>query len=207
MEKSPGLFFRIYRFWVLCDGSVVLSAPICSFVSPVSTCLDSWRGATMNVILFEFLVGAVVQEVAPRAALVHCGAGPCHARIVTSTRNTHRRAPPVSLSLVLPQFSSTRPAEIQWLLFCVGSTWLCLGLCCQTLPVFSVSPRHQTSSDCHHGLGILRWGTTAGNVMLVYTIFQNAVATARHIFSGFSLLFLWISLSLCFSPVSRLEDR
>ena len=35
----------------------------------------------------------------------------------------------------------------------------------------SVSPRHQTSSDCRPGLGILRQGTTAGNVMLVNVLF------------------------------------
>ena len=66
-----------------------------------------------------------------------------------------------------------RAAGIRRILFCVGSTWLRFGLCCQTGPVFSVPPRYQISSHRRHGLGILCRITTAGYVMLTNTFLRS----------------------------------
>ena len=54
----------------------------------------------------------------------------------------------------------------------IHSHGFCLSLCCQIGPVFSVPLRHQTSSHRRHGLGILRWSTTAGYVMLTNTFYR-----------------------------------
>ena len=89
-----------------------------------------------------------------------------------------------------------------------GSTWLCLGLCCQTGPVFSVSPRHHQqrllpwswSFSLGHGGG----QRDAGQ----HKFFLNRVATARHIFSGRSSLSSFGFLCHCVSRQSRrLEGR
>ena len=45
-EKTAWDIFFIYRFLVWCDGSVVLFAQLCAFVSVVSTCWGSGRGVT-----------------------------------------------------------------------------------------------------------------------------------------------------------------
>ena len=66
--------------------------------------------------------------------------------------------------------SVTALPGIQWILFCVGSSWFCLYLRRLAGPVFSISPCHQISSHRRHGLGIFCRSTTAGHVMLANTL-------------------------------------
>ena len=74
---------------------------------------------------------------------------------------------------------------------------------------FSVPHRHQTSSDCRYGLGILRQGTTAGKVMFVnFFFFKKKIGLPQP--DTFLVAVLCSSLGFpchCFSPVWQLEGR
>ena len=74
MEKSRQDIFCIYRFFCLVRGFSRPFSPICASV--VSSCLDSWRGATTWT---SSCSSSWMTTRSWRAALVRCGARPCHA--------------------------------------------------------------------------------------------------------------------------------
>ena len=119
-EKNPcGAFFCKYRFcFFLCGGSHVQS----SLLPWYTVILEPSMRVTLR-------------------ALMRAG-GNGHEHI--------QDTPPLALSFFISVIGTTTVtvlAGIQWILLCVGSTRLCLSICCQTVPVICVLPCHQTSSD------------------------------------------------------------